>query len=200
MRFIIYETINKTNQKRYRGAHICEFLDDTYLGSGKLLKRAIAKYGFENFERTILKECNSVEEMFAQEAIFVNKDWVEDPNTYNLKIGGEGGWDYINKEGLRWTEEKKLLHSIEMKKRRCADWKPKSPTYGFKGKTHSEVSKQNISKNNAMILNPQIVLERIGQWNSIPDKRGKISQVSKLWNVSHTAVRNFIIKHNLRVA
>ena len=199
MFFIIYETTNKINGKKYRGAHVCEHLEDAYIGSGKLLKRAIEKYGFDSFERNVLIECNNVEEMFQQEAFFVNADWVADPTTYNLKVGGEGGWDYINKEHLRWNEEKKRLHSIEMKKKReSGHWGPKKPNYfGMLGKTHSLETKKNISKNNAMNLNEEQILTRIEQWKSLPDIRGKISKISKMWGVSHTQVRRFIAKYDI---
>lgn len=193
MHFIIYETTNKINNKKYRGAHVTENLNDGYLGSGRLLKRALAKYGFENFERKILCECDSVESMFAQEAILVNADWVKDPSTYNLKIGGEGGWDYINKEGLRWDEEKKKLHSIEMKKKReSGEWGPKQPTYGFRGKEHSLESKKKISENSASTLSDEEIQNRIRDWNSLQDVRGKITKISNMWNVSHTQVRRFV--------
>ena len=43
----------------------------------------------------------------------------------------------INKNSLRGDEEKKRIHSIEMKKkRRLGEWGPNGPSYGFKGKTH----------------------------------------------------------------
>ena len=198
MYYIIYETTNLVNGKKYRGAHICESLDDGYLGSGRLIKKAISKYGFSSFERVILVLCDNIEDMFIQESIYVDKDWVANPSTYNLKIGGEGGWDYINKECLRWNEEKKLLHSIEMKKKRAAgEWGPKNPTYGFKGKTHSSETRKRLSENNAMTLSEEEVLQRIEQWKSLPDVRGKIMRVSSLWNVSHTQVRRFVAKYNI---
>ena len=49
----IYLTTNKINGMKYIGKHYGE-LDDSYLGSGKILKRAIEKYGKENFEKSIL--------------------------------------------------------------------------------------------------------------------------------------------------
>lgn len=200
MYFIIYETVNKVNNKKYRGAHVTQNLNDGYMGSGRLLKKALAKYGFENFERTILCECDSIESMFKQEAIFVNAEWVNDSSTYNLKIGGEGGWDYINKEGLRWNEEKKKLHSIEMKKKRdTGEWGPKQPTYGFKGKEHSQESKRKISENSASALSDEEIQKRIDDWNSLHDARGKITKISNMWNVSHTQVRRFM-KNYLGVA
>ena len=200
MYFIIYETTNKINGKKYRGAHICESLNDNYLGSGRLLKKAIAKYGIENFERNILEVCDNIESMFKKEAEYVNSEWVENSNTYNLKIGGEGGWDYINKKGLRWNEEKRRLHSIEMKKKRLSgEWGPKDPSNGFKGRKHSDETKKKLSENNGATLSEDVIQFRIDTWNSIPDRRGKIMEMSKLWNVSHTQVRRFI-KNNLGVA
>lgn len=194
MHFIIYETTNKINGKKYRGAHVTNDTNDTYLGSGRLLKKAIAKYGIDSFERKVLCECSSVEEMFLKEAEYVNSAWVEDQNTYNLKIGGEGGWDYINKSGIRWNEEKKRLHSIEMKKKRVSgEWGPKNPTYGFKGKTHSNETKKRISESSG--LSQEDIENRINDWNSIPDIRGKITKVSKMWNVSHTQVRRFVERY-----
>ena len=201
MYYIIYETTNLINNKKYRGAHISDDLEDGYLGSGKLLKKAIKKYGIENFKRTILEFCDSLEILFIRESYFVDKDWVSDINTYNLKIGGEGGWDYINKNSLRWTEEKRKIQSLLMKKKReLGEWGPKNPTYGFKGKQHSDFSKLKISENNKMKLPEDIIKARIEQYQSLPDVRGKIKKLSDLWEVSHTQVRRFIIKHNLRVA
>lgn len=49
---IIYEIKNKINGKVYVGQHSSNELG-TYWGSGKLIKRAIKKYGLENFERFI---------------------------------------------------------------------------------------------------------------------------------------------------
>ena len=75
----------------YVGSHQTDNLNDGYLGSGKHLKRAIKKYGRENFKFEILHYLPSKEKMFEIERSIVNEDFVEDPLTYNLKIGGSGG-------------------------------------------------------------------------------------------------------------
>ena len=201
MYYIIYETTNTINGKKYRGSHICSSLNDEYYGSGKLLKKAISKYGIENFERKILMICDSVEHMFEQEAIFVDLNWVENPDTYNLKIGGEGGWDYINKNGKRWNEEKRKIHSIEMKKKRMlGEWGPKNPSKGFIGKKHTEETKKKISENNGSRLDELEIKKRINDWNSLGNVRGKITKISKMWKVSHTQVRRFVNKYKLSMA
>lgn len=110
--YIIYQTTNKINGKIYVGKHKTNNLDDGYLGSGKYLNNAIAKYGVENFERKILFFCESEDEMNAKEKEIVNEDFVARNDTYNLKVGGEGGWDFVNdisKSGYTADKKSKVL-------------------------------------------------------------------------------------------
>ena len=98
--YLVYKTTNLVNGKIYIGKHETDNLDDGYLGSGKLLIRAIKKYGEENFKREILFECSSKEEMDAKEAELVNEDFLKRKDVYNIKLGGDGGWNYINSTGI----------------------------------------------------------------------------------------------------
>jgi hypothetical protein len=66
------------------------------MGSGTYLKRAIEKYGEQNFSKEILFIFSTPEEMYQKEAELVNIDYLMNENTYNLKVGGFGGFDYIN--------------------------------------------------------------------------------------------------------
>ena len=91
MNYLIYKTTNLLNNKYYIGCHQTDNLNDGYLGSGKHLRYAIKKYGKNNFKFEIMYFLSSKEEMFELERSIVNEDLVNNPLTYNLKIGGSGG-------------------------------------------------------------------------------------------------------------
>ena len=54
MFYTVYKTTNLLNNKIYIGLHETEDLNDSYLGSGILLKQAIKKYGSNNFKKEIV--------------------------------------------------------------------------------------------------------------------------------------------------
>lgn len=92
MFYTIYKIINNINGKYYIGMHKTTNIDDDYMGSGKVLKRAIKKYGLENFTKTILHIFDNEEDMKNKEKELV----VISEDTYNLLEGGHGGFGYIN--------------------------------------------------------------------------------------------------------
>lgn len=100
MFYTIYKITNQINGKSYIGSHKTKNLNDKYMGSGKYLKYAQEKYGIENFNREILYVFDTPEQMYEKEAEIVNEDFLAEQNTYNIKIGGFGGWDYINTNRL----------------------------------------------------------------------------------------------------
>ncbi len=87
--------------KRYYGAHKTNNINDGYLGSGKYIRRAIQHHGKENFKRIILKEFPDEESMYAYENVMIDQAMVDDPMTYNLTIGGRGGFSHIDNSGDR---------------------------------------------------------------------------------------------------
>lgn len=104
--YYIYRIINTINDHDYIGKRkYCKKnpLTDNYLGSGSLIRKAIKKYGKENFRKEIL-ESNIAGEY---EASISERKWISYFKTlgkayYNISPGGENlkGHEFIDKENL----------------------------------------------------------------------------------------------------
>lgn len=164
MFYLIYKITNVLDGKYYIGAHKTSNKDDGYMGSGVMIKRAIEKYGVENFKKEILCECSSSSEMYMKEKELV----VLSEETYNLKEGGEGGFDHINSnEEVRIAKNKKAREITNSRhKDKLSEWGSKggkiriqrhgvNPNFvkagrtSFLGKTHSEETKKKIGEHNS---------------------------------------------------
>jgi hypothetical protein len=84
---IVYKTVNKTNSKYYIGVHSTENIDDSYLGSGTNILRAIRKYGKNNFERNIIS-IHTSRDLALKEEYHLVKLALDDELCYNLCEGG----------------------------------------------------------------------------------------------------------------
>ena len=134
---IIYKTINLTNGKFYVGQQSTN--DETYLGSGKILKRAIKKYGIDCFKKEIIEECSTREELNKREVYWIKKLNPE----YNLHEGGYGGYNEFavkqnrKRRGKTWEQ----IYSPEgLEKMKNIDWNDKNNP--FYGKTHTDENKK----------------------------------------------------------
>lgn len=120
--YSVYLTRNLLNEHFYIGVHK-ENERDYYLGSEHALKKAIKKYGRENFERTILFECETAEKAFELEAALVTEKLVKNPYCYNQKKSGTGGFDHINNqkrlEGLRAYCKTRRLPVLQFRCQNC---------------------------------------------------------------------------------
>lgn len=133
----IYLTTNLINGKKYIGKHFGE-LDDSYLGSGTLIQRAINKYGEENFKKEILYISSSKQENNIKEQEFISAfDAVNNDSFYNLAPGGDGG---------------DIFHSLPLERqqqiREKASQNSKGEKNGMYGKHHSEETKQKLRQVN----------------------------------------------------
>jgi len=81
------------NNKIYIGLHSTNNLDDSYIGSGKVLKQAILKYGKDKFIREVLYVFSTRKEARDMEASIVTTEFIERKDTYNLIEGGGGAGD-----------------------------------------------------------------------------------------------------------
>ena len=124
---IIYKTTNKINGKIYIGKDTKNNPD--YLGSGKILKMAIKKYGKQNFVKEILEYCNS--ENIDDREIYWIKELDSIELGYNISPGGQGGDPFKYNRRIKEITER-------MSNSRKGD---KNSMYG---KSHKESAKEKM--------------------------------------------------------
>jgi len=127
--FYVYKIVNKTNNKFYIGVHKGDFLNDSYYGSGKAIKRAVNKYGKESFKKEVLFIFNNKKEAYLKEKELVDVSMIANKNSYNMKIGGFGGWpiiEYTDKRREAWKnkpEKEKLEYKKNLSRSLIKHWK-----------------------------------------------------------------------------
>ena len=170
MFYYLYEIKNNLNDKIYVGVHKTKNMDDGYMGSGKVIQRAIQKNGLENFTKTIRETFDNSEAMFRREKEVVTDEFLARSDTYNLRRGGFGGFDYLNKTGLNRGGKSRETHQTGWKTFAKNDnniakhldrWRKiqhlgaiarmeKFPKGTFDGRLHSENTKLAIGEKSAV--------------------------------------------------
>lgn len=131
---IVYKTTNLVNGKEYIGVHKHDNGTD-YLGSGKLLYKAIRKYGAHNFKRETLFTFETVKEALQKERELVTKEYAELESNYNLRPGGLGGGVFgrslsdehkeklrVAQAGVKETERSRIKNSIAKSGQNHPNW------------------------------------------------------------------------------
>lgn len=217
MYYSIYKITNQIDGKFYIGAHKTKNLNDGYMGSGKYLKRAQEKHGIENFKKEILFVFASSEEMYSKEAELVTEDFLSFANTYNVKVGGFGGWDYINKNKLYGfsdvdvAKRGRVLCDIVMAERDGSKWRSK-----FFSEMTAEERRENAAKavdtrrrrgyraSTAQMNTPEAIDRKKAKFKEIEHQSGsKNSNFGKMWitdgDKSRTIPRDSVIPEGWRI-
>lgn len=204
----IYKIRNKINNKIYIGQCSKNIVKSKkYFGSGILIQKAIQKYGIENFEKTILCECCTKDELNQKEKFYITK-YKSNVNGYNISLGGNGGnlGDEINtkisnkikelwKSGyysnIDWSERPSPIHSPETIEKIK---KSQSGENGYwYGKTLSDNHRHNIKLNTQKAFERDDVREKFIKAMRSNEVREKISKSLKgntPWNKGKTNVYN----------
>lgn len=139
----VYITTNTISRKKYIGKRKYSPGWENYLGSGKLFKNALKKYGKDNFSREILCECITRLELDNQEKYYIDLyDAVNSKEFYNIHEGGTGG-------NLRsgWSKEQLETYwknfSISLKGKYAGENNP------MWGKTHTKEVREKIARCNS---------------------------------------------------
>ncbi len=132
----IYLTTCTINNKKYIGLCSHESIHkELYLGSGKILKNAVKRYGKSNFTRVILEECSSWQELSDAEIKWIAYyNATTNTEFYNIDSGGYGGDPNTIKEiwKNRTQEQKDIIgDKISATKKRLGSSKgSKNSMYG----------------------------------------------------------------------
>lgn len=148
MFYTVYKVTNLLTGHIYVGAHKTKDLSDGYMGSGVVINHSINKYGIENFKKEILYLLDSKEEMYLKEKEIVNEEFLLREDTYNLKQGVDGGWDYINSNRLNVTEKSLAVSLQNLEKANAKNRELFEKGLHRKGFKHTDETKQKISKSN----------------------------------------------------
>jgi group I intron endonuclease len=154
MYYTVYKITNEINGKIYVGVHQTEDLNDDYMGSGALIKKAIRKYGKENFNKEYLKICDDPESMFLMETELVTSEFVLREDTYNMKEGGLGGdtskhIDYGDEYKRNISDAMiKMFNENPDIRKEYAD-RLRLVRHSFAGKSHTEETKKKIGEANS---------------------------------------------------
>jgi group I intron endonuclease len=105
----IYKIKNLINGKCYVGKSVKN--NENYFGSGTIIRRAIKKYGKNNFEKTVLWQGLITEKELNEKEIFWIKELVTQiPYGYNISSGGIG----FSLMQVPWNKGKKGIFSQEV--------------------------------------------------------------------------------------
>jgi hypothetical protein len=178
--------------KFYIGVHkSIKKIDKDYFGSGVWLKRAIKKYGIENFKIEILEYFESEEEMYYFEQGIVNESLVHNPNCYNMKLGGKGGWP-LKGSILALEIGQKVKKAFDNKTKKEKDiWKEKIKTNTLKVMNTPEM-KEKIKNG----LNNRSTSKKLKQYNNIKEaikkKNDSLTEEEKL--LRRMRIKNYMSK------
>jgi hypothetical protein len=201
MFYTVYKITNKINNKIYIGVHKTKNLDDNYMGSGNKIKLAIKKYGVENFVKEYLAIFDNPEDMFDMESKIVNEEFISNKETYNMTIGGNGSWDYVNNN---LSMEEKINHGKWL-----------SDNYASKGGSWKNYEKRikvwsvvplEIRQENARKMGYKFggqnkfekieIDKRLGLIKDIDlTEFGWVKKVADILQISHTQAKRFIKKY-----
>src|SRR3990167_4680514 len=167
---IIYKTTNTVNNKIYIGKD--SYNNPKYIGSGKLLWKAINKYGKKAFIKEIIERCSTQTELNEKEIYWIDHyDSTNRSLGYNISLGGRGG-NY----GVKFSEKTKKKMSNSQK--------------GKHSKQFSEEHKQNISN----ALKGKTWEDKYGKERSLELKEN-LSKIRTNIKYSEEARKNMSIGH-----
>jgi group I intron endonuclease len=182
----VYKITNLINGKIYIGKDEGDRID--YMGSGKLIRLAIKKYGLENFRKEIVESINDRELLKERERFWIDHFNATDKSMgYNIHVGGHGGDTITYHPDLSEIRKKvskamkgRIITEAHRESLRKNHASKKDPYFRekisarLKGRPKSEEHKRKLSEANKKIAHE--LSERAKRVNATRDIRWKEKQ------------------------
>ena len=155
-----YKITNLINGKYYYGIHSTNKLNDSYMGSGKIIKDAIEKYGRKNFIKEVIADYSTRKEASDHEKKIVTLEIIELEECYNLRTGGDNGHipsqDLLNRmqginKGIKRSPD--FCQNLSVNR--------KGELNQFYGKHHTDETKKILSEKNTGYIPTPETIEKI---------------------------------------
>lgn len=174
----LYKITNLLNGKYYYGVHSTNNINDSYMGSGILIRKAIKKYGKENFKKEILEYFDNDESMYKREKELITESIVNDENSYNLTIGGDGGSNMQCVNKLCAVDNHNNHFYIDKDDPRLKSGELKALSKGKVIVKDKDGNIFQVNKNDSRFLSGELQFHRKG-YVVVKNKQGDILNVSK---------------------
>jgi len=191
---IIYKTTNLINGKFYIGKDSKN--NPYYLGSGKILKQAIKKYGKRNFKKEILEFCSSFEDLNIKEKYWIKTLDAQNLSiAYNIKEGGDNNPILnieIRNEKLSKALKGRVLTKEHRKNIKKNHHDVKGENNPMFGKKHSDEVKEFSRKLNTGRKPTELQIAKMQEQN-----KGENNNKAKLTEVQVLLIRKLYFEDNL---
>lgn len=191
----VYEIINLTNGKTYVGSRKLS-LDHSwrqYMGSGKLIKQAILKYGTNNFRKRFLGYAATAESLYILETDFIKSQKAVGLAQYNIFTGGHAGGNTFSKLNAKTLIEirKRQSEGIRQNLQTRSIWNsgktaqtdPRLKTKSDRAKANGTYTKSQLGKVMSSHAKANMAISQTGnknsQSNKLEENRVRISLANK---------------------
>lgn len=182
---IVYKTTNLVNGKIYIGQDSKN--NSKYLGSGDLIKKAIKKYGKENFIKEVLCVCIDQDELDIKEQFFIKE--LDSSNLdigYNIALGGRNGGSF----GRKLSEEHKKKISESRIGIVFSEEHKNKISKAHVGKTMTNETKEKMSVSQKLIIHEPMKEETKQKISKIKTGKKASDETKKKMSDSHSGEKN----------